>query len=212
MPQLGIDYFDGNKNYDSLVFGRDPERLGRYSSEHTAYVKGENIPALFEKYSIRTDRLPEKNESIFKFTSEVKMPEDSAVCDKLNIKFSSSYFSTFNYNAETGTYLKQHSGNDHMDQRSGKQLEFKNLFVLQTTVSLHENGPLVDVDCTGGTGYYVTDGKAQKITWEKPTAESNIRVLNLMGEEIQVNSGKSYFAVANSGRTTNKANETPANP
>lgn len=210
LQKLGIDYFDGNVNYDQLVFGRDPDRLGRYSSEHTAYVKGSGIPALLEKYSIRTDRLTEKNEPIFKFSSKVKMPEDAAVCEKLNVKFSSSYFSTFNYNAESGTYLKQHSGNPHMDQRANKQLEFKNLFILETTVSLHENGPLVDVDWKGGTGYYITKGKAQKITWEKPTAESNIRVLDATGKEISVNEGKSYFAVVNPGRTTIKANETPA--
>ncbi len=201
LKKLGIDYFDGSVNFDTLIFSRDEERLKSYSSEHTAYVKGSQLPALYEKYNIRTDVLSEKASPIFNFTNGTVEPVGLAVCDKLSVKFSNSYFSTFLYNSETQTYLKYHSGNKHMDQKEGKQLEYTNLFVLETAVTLHENGPLMDVEWTGGTGYYASGGTACKITWEKPTAESNIKIYNTDGTELTVNAGKSYFTVVNKGHS-----------
>lgn len=202
LKQLGIDYFDGAANFDQLVFGRDPERLNSYPTEHTGYVKGPSIPSLLEKYNIRTDRKTEKNAPVFNFTTGTKEPVGVKVCDKVSIKFSNSYFSTFLYRPETGTYVKYHSGEKHMDQRAGKQLEFTNVFVLQTTVSLHENGPLMDVDWKGGTGFYASAGTACRIRWEKPTAESDIKIYDTEGKEITVNAGKSYFAIVNPSSTS----------
>ena len=203
LKKLGIDYFDGASNYDQLVFGRDPNRVGSYPTEHTGYVKGPSIPAMLEKYSVRTDRKADKNQPIFKFSSAAE-PAGERICDEITIKFSNSYYSTFSYNPETGTYVKFHSGQKHMDQKAEKQLEFTNVFVLQTNVSLHGNGPLMDVDWKGGTGYYVSAGTACQIRWEKPTAESDIKVYDTEGNEITVNAGKSYFAVVNSESTSIK--------
>ena len=42
LKRIGIDYFDGNEHPNSTVFGRDSDRLKKYSREHTAYVDGKN--------------------------------------------------------------------------------------------------------------------------------------------------------------------------
>ena len=70
VEKLKIDMFNATDNFDSLLFGRDPERLKKYSREHTAYVKGENIPKALKQYKVRTDYLENKNVNVFKFREE----------------------------------------------------------------------------------------------------------------------------------------------
>ena len=45
-------------------------------------------------------------------------------------------------------------------------------------------------------------GKAQKITWIKPSEDSNIIFYNEEGTELQVNTGKSYIGVIGRNLTT----------
>lgn len=197
LKKLGIDYFDGSQNYDELVFGRDPERLGRYSREHTAYVDGKNIPELFKKYSIRTDYRDGKDSYIFNFTSPKKVSKEK--CEEVTLNFSNSYYSTFTYDAKRKLYLKQHNGKPHMDSAVNKQLAYRNVFALETEVSLYEGGPLVQMNWKGGTGYYISLGTVKKITWTKANADSKIVIKDENGKTVKVNRGNSYIGVVNKG-------------
>ncbi len=197
LKRLGIDYFDGSENYDELVFGRDPERLGRYSREHTAFVKGKNIPELLEKYKVRTKYKADKDNYIFDFRKPQKV--SSAACEKVVLNFSDPYYSTFTYDAKTKKYLKQHSGKEHIDSATGKQLAYTNVFALETDISLYGGGPLVKMKWKGGTGYYLSYGTVQKIKWSKKSEDANIVITDTKGKEIQVNKGNSYFGFVNYG-------------
>lgn len=207
LKRIGIDYIDGNQIIDSTVFARDPERLGKYSSEHTAYLKGQNMPEILKSYGIRSDYLEKKDTPIFKFRTDNKITKGDTACDTVKLQFSNSYYSTFTYDKETKTYKKQHSGNAHMDQRSGEQLSYTNVFVLETEVTNYKGTILMQIDWTGGTGYYISNGKSQKITWEKKSEGANIKVYNAKGKQLRVNPGKSYIGVIDSGCTTISAVE-----
>lgn len=202
LKRIGIDYIDGNKKNDSLIFARDAERLKKYSSEHTVYLKGENMPGILEKYDIRSDYQQGKDSTAFLFNGEGEVTMGDTACDKVKLVFSKSYYSTFTYDEQTGKYKKYHSGNAHMDSATGEQLSYKNLFVLETDVSQYQDTILVEIDWKGGTGYYISDGTSQKITWEKPTEDSPIKVYDVNGEELKVNPGNSYIGVINEGKTT----------
>lgn len=202
LKRIGIDYIDGNQIIDKTVFDRDPERLGRYSREHTAYLKGTNMPEILKKYDIRSDYLEKKDTPIFNFREDGKITKGNTACDTVKLQFSNSYYSTFTYDKESKTYKKQHSGNAHMDQRSGEQLSYTNVFVLETSVKSYKGTILMEIDWTGGTGYYISNGKSQKITWEKKSEGANIKVYNENGKQLKVNPGKSYFGVISPGKTT----------
>ena len=201
-PQLEkTDHFDGNKGY-SRLFARDAERLKTYSSEHTAYLKGPDLPSALEHYGMRTDYAEGRDVNAFNFAGAGTEASGSKSCTKAVLTFSKSYYSTFNYNEETGTYYKLHSGNNHTDQRSGEQLNFTNLFVLQTDVHVYNDSGIMEVDWKGGNGYYITKGTVQEITWEKPTEDSEIKFYAADGSELTVNRGKSYIGVISEGKTT----------
>lgn len=204
LEKLGIDYFDGNTNYDTLVFGRDQNRIGSYSKEHTAFVNGENIPELFKKYNIRTDYVEEKDDYIFNFREPGEFKKTSkTACDKINLQYSNVYYSTFVYDSENKVYLKQHCGKAHMDTATGKQLSYTNVFVLETDVELYGNGPLVKIDWKGGTGYYITGNSVRKIKWTKKTESSNIKIKDAeTGKEVPINPGNSYIGIIDYNSTT----------
>ena len=202
LKRLKIDYFNGSENYDELIFGRDPNRLGRYAREHTGIVKGENIPALFKKYDIRTDYKEGKDRYIFNFRDSKKtLAVSKKECKKLTLNFSNAYYSTFTYDESTKKYLKQHSGKPHMDSVSGKQLSYTNLFILETTVKLYGNGPLVQINWKGGTGYYVSGGTVKPIKWTKKSESANIVIKDKNGKKVTVNKGNIYIGVVNKGET-----------
>lgn len=203
LERLKIDYFDGNKNTDSLIFARDPNRLGKYSREHTAYLKGENLPEVFKKYEIRTDYKDGKDNYIFSFRDEGDIKAASSKsCDKINLAFSNQYYTTFTYDSEKKVYLKQHNGSKHMDSASGTQLSYKNVFVLETDVKLYGNGPLMQIDWKGGTGYYISAGGVKKIKWSKKSEGASIVIKDTKGKEVKVNAGNSYIGIIDYNSTS----------
>ena len=128
------------------------------------------------------------------------MPQGAA-CNTANLPFSDSYFSTFTYDAASKTYLKQHSGKPHMDSHAGTQLAFTNVLVLQTNVATRADGYLMDVGLTGGSGYYISNGAAQNITWKKTAESEPITLYDASGAPLSINPGKSYIGLIGTNRT-----------
>ena len=118
----------------------------------------------------------------------------------MNAAFSDQYFSTFTYDASSETYLKQHSGKPHMDQKADKQLAFTNVILLQTEIHTRPDGYLMDVALKGGTGYYISLGEAQEIKWTKDAEDQPIRLFDQSGKELSVNAGKSYIGLIGTNR------------
>lgn len=194
LAELGIDRFDGI-SYGEYIFARDPQRLEQYALEHTMYVKGQNIPSAMEEEGMRTDLEEKYQLPVFDF----RLPQDmqsntDEACEKLTVHFSDEYYSTFTYHAEEGLYYKEHSGQPHMVQDTGTQLAFTNVFVLETDIG-SKDGYLKEVDCTGGTGYYISNGTMQEIRWQKKDAFDRLRLTDTDGNELKVNAGKSFIGV-----------------
>ncbi len=203
LERLGIDYFNGAANFIKNLFGRDAQRQKTYSTEHTAYVKGQNIPQVLEEQKVRSDYSEGKDVPIFKFREEGNaLASGDIACDKAKLAFSNSYFSTFTYDAENKVYYKQHNGNAHKDSSTGEQLNYVNVFVLETAVAPYKDNYIMTVELKGGTGYYISMGKAQKITWQKATEDSTIEVFDANGNELEVNPGNSYIGIISKDSTT----------
>jgi hypothetical protein len=108
--------------------------------------------------------------------------------------------STLKYNAATSTYDYYEYGSAHKDPlHNNKQLSFKNLLIQDCTFSqLDSNGYLIYncIDTTGRSGYYITDGRAIEIVWYKFSENTPTVYFNkATGEQIQLNTGKTYIAL-----------------
>ncbi len=193
LEKTGIDYIDGNKASDPLVFDRDESRLETYSPEHTVYLKGGNMSEIFNKYGFHTEISPSYKSSAFDFSESKK--SFAFECTKITGRFSSSYSSGFFYDSENEVYRKTHNGNKHIDSLNSKQLEFTNVFLLYADVSTYEDTSLIEIDWHGGKGVYVTMGSCEKITWKKISESSPIEFFDSKGETLEINKGKSYIGV-----------------
>ncbi len=192
LKRLKIDRLDGGTNGWQKCYFRDAERAEQYNQEHTGYLDGAKLPQTIEAMGFRTDT---DSKPAFTFRAPEEKIGVGSSCEAAVLHFSPAYWSTFTYDAASGTYLKQHSGKPHMDSHTNTQLRFTNLFVLQTEIQTREDGYLMDVALDGGSGWYVSAGAAQPITWKKADEASPIVVYDASGKELLVNAGKSYIGL-----------------
>ena len=127
-------------------------------------------------------------------------------CTTVNINFGAQQ-AGFAYDEATKTYKKTMNGEPQVDGRTGNQLSFTNLFILETSISVRDDVGRKELDWAGGEGakgYYISNGGVQEITWRKEGGEASapLTFYGLDGEEILVNRGKSYIAVTYPGSET----------
>ena len=101
----------------------------------------------------------------------------------------------FEYDAASGEYLRYQYGGAHVDD-AGVQLATKNILILSTPCDHYYDTSYLDFHVqAGGTGYYITNGKAIQITWEKPEEWGVPHYYDASGNEIDLNPGKTWICV-----------------
>ena len=192
LKRLKIDRLDGGTNGWQKCYFRDAQRAEQYNPEHTGYLDGAKLPQTIEAMGFRTntDKKP-----AFHFRAPGEKVGAGSTCNTAVLHFSKAYWSTFTYDAASCTYLKQHSGKPHMDSHTNTQLRFTNLFILQTEIQTRPDKYLMDVALDGGSGWYISAGTVQEITWKKANEAAPIVVYDANGSELPVNAGKSYIGL-----------------
>lgn len=206
LNSLHLDQFDG-MTFGNGLFGRDQDRLNSgYASEHTAYFDGTKFQEIVDK-DYRTDLDEEHNKPAFTFAEgkEVVEPEGNA-CTAIDINFGAQT-SAFTYDAENKVYKKEMNGHPQIDANTDKQLEFTNVFIIETSISVRDETGHKDIECMGGDGstaYYISGGAMQQVHWKKDggNARSRLIFFDDSGKEITVNPGKTYIGVSYPGKET----------
>lgn len=110
--------------------------------------------------------------------------------------------SAFTYNAADGQYYKTIHGKAQTDGLTGAQISFANVIVQNTKwCRLDDKGYLYFQNCdTTEDGYYFTKGKCIHVTWQKTGDYTPTVYYDDNGNEIQLNEGKTYIAIAQKGR------------
>lgn len=200
LEALNLDQYDGIYNAGGL-FGRDTDRQNQgYSLEHTGYFDGTKFAEVVKKDGKRTDLADDKKDTAFKFNglNEQIKPSGDA-CKKVSIDFGAQS-ATLTYDADSNTYKKEINGKEQIDGKTGNQLAFANVFVLETSISVRDAIGHKEIDWDGGedsVGYYISNGAMQKIHWSKEENNENsrLRFYDESGNEISINRGKSYIAL-----------------
>lgn len=206
LEELKLDNIDGN--YGSYgLFDRDQSRLNEgYALEHTGILYGPKIPSALQENGVRTDLKKEKTKPAFSFQSKATPAKGASLTQfrvDFGIKSGYGYYSDFSYDDATKTYLKTHNEKKHIDGKTEEQLSFTNVIILETDVGYlpNDNSGRREIDVTAGkkSGYYLSGGNVQKISWAKKTATDYITLLNEDGKKIKINTGKTYIAVCDEG-------------
>lgn len=183
----------------SGIFGRVNNGKSR---EFTEYILSGDLDKAFNSKNYSREYNEHYPGPHFTFSdTEIDLADGAGSfdCTKIALPFPHNK-STLEYNEATGTYDYSEYGEAHRDPQHGNaQLTFKNLLIQSCDfVQLDENGYMVYnvIDNTGNSGYYITNGKAIKVTWYKASDTAPTKFYdNSTGEEIKLNTGKTYISI-----------------
>lgn len=199
------DKYDGMSN-DGKLFGRDnARRKAGYSLEHTGYFKGTQFASVVDGSGDRVSLKDAKKGAAFHFVDYGQLAKPSGgTCNSVGIRFGACN-SKFTYNADTNSYYKSMNGHKHIDGKTGEQLSFTNVFVLETNISVRDSVGHKKLNwqgSSGSTGYYISNGCVQRIRWSQTDESSYLKLYDESGNTLKINRGKSYIAYTYAGRTT----------
>lgn len=127
----------------------------------------------------------------------------------------------FDYNSEDQLYYRSEFGSAQVDQLTGKQLAYTNIIIQECPSTMFDDHYLwtdpVNHGESGG-GWFITNGRAERITWQKENWSENEQVLfditsaytsvdvrnsdfnitryyDMDGNEITLNQGKTFVEV-----------------
>ena len=205
LKSIQPDKYDGLSN-DGGLFGRDSARRSAgYSLEHTGYFKGTKFASVVDSKGERVNLKDTKKGTAFQFANYgTLVTPTGGACNTVAIRFGACN-SKFTYNADTNTYLKSMNGHKHIDGKTGEQLSFTNVFVLETSISVRDKVGHKNINWQGSSsskGYYVSNGAVQRIRWSQSGESSYLKFYDENGKELEINRGKTYIAYTYSGRTT----------
>lgn len=169
--------------------------------EFTEYILPGDLEKNFKNHNLSTEYNEHYPGPHYQFATEANPVdfsdlETALIADTVVLPFEHNG-SYLKYDEESGLYKYFEYGSAHLDAgNNNEQTAFKNVLIQNCTFSqLDENGYMV-FNCldSGRLGYYITNGRAIQVTWRKITDTDVTRYYDTDGNEITLNTGKTYVA------------------
>ena len=196
IPLLESDHIDNvnGMEYSEQVYYRTSDR----PSPHNAYLDAAGIAAGIDLCGYRTS-YKDGYDGFFQFASETE-PETLEQGRNAAYVAPGGYFHNnpwFSYDEASGTYLRYQFGEPQIDEMTQEQLAVKNIIVQYCSWKKYDdNAEYLDIDVVnGGTGTYITSGKAIDVTWSKDDPWGVTKYRDGNGDEIKLNPGKTWVLI-----------------
>lgn len=190
IPTLGINNINGL--FDSPFWRENPEGL---ATEHTAYTSLEKCNEVAKNKGYR---LTTENKGVLNYSlNEVDLSkiDDNIIANNVTVTYSNNYYEVnFKYDENSKNYKRYVNGIAHTDYFTKEHFSAKNIIVVKFNFVNASDNYYLDFKNVGtGNGYYITNGYAIPITWEKKDRTSKTLYKKLDGTEINVNDGTTYI-------------------
>jgi len=188
---LGVTEIDGIYQSTSDFW----RTKGKYAP-HNVLTSTSNLKKIAENknYSITSDK-----KSVLNYTAEDVDLTNGQGAIEVYIPYSNSQSVTLKYDEEKQNYVKYANGKKQTDWKSEEDIAFKNIiitFCKNYTLNDPENKGRQGLNNVGILGgYYITNGKAIKITCDKESRNAQTVYKDLEGNEIQVSDGNTYISI-----------------
>lgn len=198
-----IDNIDGIKAVGNTCFYRTDDR----KAPHNLYISSDGINEAIQTLGYRTE-LSKDYTGHYQFAADetAVTPENGVDASVVSVGYVNPK-PWFEYHSEDGQYYRFEFGKPQMDAVSNTQLSVKNIILQNCNSSVMDpgNGTL-DVDyMSGGSGKYITNGKAIDITWKKESETAPTRYFDSNGKEITLNQGKTWVCIVPNDRVEQTA-------
>ncbi len=171
------------------------------SREYTEYIMPGDLEKNFKnsKYSKEYDQYyPGTHYQFATESNPVDLAKNSDVINAVTVELPFEHNgSNLKYNEDTKTYDYYEYGKPHLDGKDKSQLTFKNLLIQRCTFHQYDENGYMIFNCLTADekGYYVTEGKAIPVTWNKLGDTAVTKYYDADGNEITINTGKTYVAL-----------------
>lgn len=130
-----------------------------------------------------------------KKTGEVS-DDPRIVANSLSLKYSNNQTTSYTYDSENKYYLRFMDGKQHLDKTTRQQLHYKNIIIEKVENYDLDSYGRQDLETVGdGEGYYITNGYALPITWQKENRDSKTIYKYLDGSKVVVNDGNTFIQI-----------------
>ena len=195
IKQYKVNNLDGIA-YEGSYFFRDNSLKVAY--EHRGFTSMELIKKGIAKkgYNDQSTKETLLNYSIDEV--DLSKLEGAVPADEVIIPYSGTITTSYKYDSANKVYLRYVNNKVHADYVTKEQFTAKNIITYKVknwTMNTNDKGRQ-DIDNLGtGTGYYISDGYAVPIKWEKKYKTSQTKYMLMDGTEIKVNDGNTYIQI-----------------
>jgi hypothetical protein len=188
-----LDQIDGNGK-DNEYFYRTEDR----EAPHNAYTSGKGFDGAIKANGFETKH-KDFYQKTFNFNLNDTVPTGGESAKKITTEFNPDRKPWFEYDEESGKYLRFQYGDKQIDDTTGEQLAFENViiqFCKHDVVPGEEASDLQDIWlCGEGEGWYASDGVIVPIKWEKEDGTDCTHYFTTDGQKLKMNPGKTWVTI-----------------
>ena len=206
-PQAQSDISKYNINningltWEGTYFYRDKSL--NVSSEHTGFTTMEMLKNAAKRLNYRTTST-EKPLLNYEVDEIDTTNMETIPANTVTIKYSSSITDKYVYDEENKVYKRYVNNKEHVDDVTKKQYTFKNIITYQvanSTIKGDDKGRQEIANIGKGTGYYISNGVAVKINWEKTSRDIKTIYTYEDGTPLKVNDGNTFIQIQPKNQT-----------
>ena len=183
------NYIDGKE--DSNAFMQDKE-----TNSHNIFTSTDRMLKVLEKKNYKTTAI---SNEVFKYSEEeinLQDVEGSKKSSYINLKYSTDETREYKYDSNNKYYLRSNNGKPDVDRKTNEQLHYKNIIIIYIVTDTVPKENITNVNTIGeGEGYFVTNGYAAPIKWEKANQKSKTIYKYKDGKELKLNSGNTFVQI-----------------
>lgn len=166
------------------------------STEHTAFANLKEMNNLVKKKGYRTETNKDLLLNYSPTNVDLEKYTDKKDATNVDIKNSKYFTTNYVYDSSINAYKQYVNDKEHKDYETKKQYTVKNIIVYQVKYNSIDSYGRQDIENIGkGEGYFITNGVAIPITWEKKSRESQTVYRYKDGTEITVNDGNTWIHI-----------------
>ena len=199
-----VTHIDANSN-GKPFFRKNPYKL---ATEHTGYTSIPKLKSFVQgkKWRETTDVKPPIKYSYDNI--DLSTVPEPKVANTVELTYGGSYKLKYTYNSETGKYDRSYNGKEHKDYITKERFSTKNIVIQYVSVGTVKGYKdtagtnYLDMTVTGsGKGWYITNGYAREITWEKSSKTAQTVYKYTDGTELLLNDGNTYLNFFNKSKS-----------